>query len=408
LNFELRPVLELEEAVARILAEVPKPIIERIPLAEAAGRVLGESLASPMDLPPFDNSAMDGYAVRASDVRSASQESPVRLRLAGKVSAGSVFPDEMQGGTCVRIFTGSVLPRGADAVVMQEATKPDQQNPDGVLFLDAVRPWENVRFRGEDVKLGAALAKAGDIVSVGHISLLAAVGLTDAAVAKAPMVALLATGSELQEPGQPLGPGRIFESNRAGLAASVRQTGARPRCCPLVADSPAATRAALEQAFENGDAVITSGGVSVGEMDFVKSAFEQLGGQLQFWKVAIRPGRPFVFGKLGAKLLFGLPGNPVSALVTFLWLVRPALLRWQGAARLELPSHPGVLSEPLTNDGERRHFMRVNVDAAGRVASAGTQASHILSSLAAANGFVDVPPETTLPADSTVQVFRWD
>jgi molybdopterin molybdotransferase len=401
-------VLELEEAVARILIEVPRPTFERVPLIEAAGRVFGESLASPMDLPPFDNSTMDGYAVRAVDVHGASQQVPTKLRLGGRVAAGDLLAGEMQAGACIRIFTGSALPRGADAVVMQEDTKLDPQKGDEVLFLDAVKPWENVRFRGEDVKRGAIIASAGDIVSVGHISLLAAVGLTDALIGAAPKVALLATGSELQEAGQPLGPARIFESNRAGLAALVRRTGAEARARPLVADSLAATHAALEQAFAECDAVITSGGVSVGEMDFVKSAFEQLGGQLQFWKVAIRPGRPFVFGKLGEKLLFGLPGNPVSAVVTFLLLVRPALLRWQGATQLDLPSHPGVLSEPLVNDGERRHFMRVKVDATGRTSSAGTQASHILSSLAAANGLVDVPPKTTLPSTSTVRVLRWE
>src|SRR5207244_510775 len=165
--------------------------------------------------------------------------------------------------------------------------------------------------------------------------------------------------------------------------------------------------AALEKAFAEGDAVITCGGVSVGEMDFVKSAFEQLGGELAFWKVAIKPGRPFVFGRRAEKFLFGLPGNPVSALVTFLLLVRPALLRWQGADRIALPSHPCILAEPLANPGSRRHFIRVNVDDDGKVRAAGIQASHILSSLAAANGLVDVPPQTTFPTGATASVLRW-
>ena len=168
------------------------------------------------------------------------------------------------------------------------------------------------------------------------------------------------------------------------------------------------TSAALADAFHQCDAVVTTGGVSVGQMDFVKRAFEQIGGELEFWKVAIRPGRPFVFGQRGGKLLFGLPGNPVSAFVTFLLLVRPALLRWQGAIQVSLPAHPGVLAEPLVNGGERRHFLRVKVDAAGRVWSAGVQASHSLNSLAGANGLVEVPAGCTLAAGATVPVLCWD
>jgi molybdopterin molybdotransferase len=221
-------------------------------------------------------------------------------------------------------------------------------------------------------------------------------------------VGLLATGSELQEPGQPLAPGRIYESNRLALAALLRHVGAVPRIFPLVADELAATSRALEEACSQCDAVVTTGGVSVGEMDFIKRAFGQVGGELEFWKVAIKPGRPFAFGRCRGKLLFGLPGNPVSALVTFLLLVRPALLRWQGAANLSLPALPGVLAEPLANDGGRRHFMRVKVDSVGRVYSAGIQASHVLSSVAVANGLVDVPPNTTLGAGTAVSVLRWD
>jgi molybdopterin biosynthesis enzyme len=262
-------MLAFEEALARILAKVPAPRGETISLSDAPGRVLADQVRSPIDLPNFDNSAMDGYAVRAADVASAKPASPACLRLAGKVAAGEVFAVEVAAGTCVRLFTGSPLPPGANAVV-------------------------------------------------------------------------------------------------------------------------------------------TSGGVSVGELDFLKRAFQQIGGELAFWKVAIKPGRPFVFGRLRGKLLFGLPGNPVSAFVTFLLLVRPALLRWQGATDVSLPAHPGVLVEPLANHGERRHFMRVKVDPTGKIHSTGIQASHVLSSLAAANGLVDVPAHTTLVAGSAVTVLRWD
>jgi molybdopterin molybdotransferase len=181
-----------------------------------------------------------------------------------------------------------------------------------------------------------------------------------------------------------------------------------PKVFPLVPDTADATRRALATAFEECDVVVTSGGVSVGELDFIKSAFTELGGELQFWKVAIRPGRPFVFGQWRGKFLFGLPGNPVSAFVTFLLLVRPALRRWQGATDVHLPRQMGILAEPLANPGDRRHFLRVRIDTAGQVRSAGAQASHILNSLAAANGLLDLPPQSSLPAGAAVQVLNWE
>jgi molybdopterin molybdotransferase len=401
-------MLEFEEALARILAAVPRPMLEDTALDSAAGRVLAEGVRSPIDLPVFDNSAMDGYAVRSADVASAGAQSPVRLRVLGKAAAGDTFAGEVAAGSCVRLFTGSPLPCGADAVVMQEDTRVESLAADEVQVLAPASPGENVRARGEDVKRGAALANAGDILTVGRMGLLAAVGLTRVRVGRRPVVGLLATGSELKEPGQPLGPGQIYESNRVVLAALSQRAGAVARSFPLVADALAPTSAALAEALGACDVVATSGGVSVGEMDFIKQAFEQIGGHMEFWKVAMRPGRPFVFGQWRGKPLFGLPGNPVSALVTFLLLVRPALLRWQGAADVALPRHPGVLAEPLVNEGARRHFMRVRVDAAGKVRSAGTQASHVLSSVAVADGLVDVPPNATLAAGMIVPVLRWE
>ncbi len=400
-------MLELEDARDRILAAIAPLTPETVPLAAAVNRVMAGCILSPVALPPFDSSAMDGYAVLARDVAAARADAPVRLRLCGQVAAGGVFAGQIQPGNCVRIFTGSPLPGGADAVVMQEDTRVDPNRPDDVWILDGARPWENIRLRGEDVKEGAVLGESGDVVGVGRLALLAAAGVRELQVSRQPVLGLLATGSELIEAGEPAGPGKIFESNRVTLAALLGQAGAVANIFPLVPDTLAATRAALERAFHSCDAVVTTGGVSVGDFDFVKSAFEQLGGRMDFWKVAIRPGKPFVFGRLGDKFLFGLPGNPVSALVTFLMLVRPAIRRWQGASDGNLPSHPGALAEPLANPGDRRHFVRVRVDAAGRVCSTGIQASHILSSLAGANGLVDVPPKTTLGAGQTVRVMRW-
>jgi molybdopterin molybdotransferase len=401
-------MLELEEARSRILAVLPQPAIERISLREAYRRIAAEPVASPRDLPLFDNSAVDGYAVRSGDVVAASAHSPVQLRLVGKVAAGDYFNGELAGGQCLRLFTGSPVPRGADAVVMQEDSRVDPERADEVIILDAARPWENVRFHGEDLKRDGRVIAAGEILTIGRTALLAAVGVTEVNVGRRPAVGLLATGSELKSAGEPLGPGQIYESNRISLAPLIDRAGGVVRSYPIVTDAFDPTCAALEKAFSECDLVITCGGVSVGEMDFVKSAFESLGGRQQFWQIAIKPGRPFVFGQRGEKFLFGLPGNPISALVTFLLLVRPALLRWQGAGDLSLPSHPGTLAEPLANPGGRRHFMRVFVESAGQVRSAGIQASHILSSAAAANGLVEVPPRTTLAAGTIVPVLRWE
>ncbi|MBM3875564.1 MAG: molybdopterin molybdotransferase MoeA [Verrucomicrobia bacterium] len=400
-------MLSLEEALQRILAQLPPPTVAPLPPSAAAGRFLAAPAEAQVDVPPFDNSAMDGFAVRSADISRASPQTPAALRLIGEAAAGRVFAGEATAGTCVRVSTGSPLPRGADAVVMQEDTRAEPAQPGTVFILDAARPWENVRFRGEDVKRGSALASPGARLDAGLIALLAATGCETVAAAVPPRVGLLATGDELRDPGQPLGPGQIFESNRAMLRPLVAETGAVPAAFPVAPDTLGATTAALRSALETCDIVITCGGASVGEHDHVKDAFAALGGALDFWRVAIKPGKPFIFGRLGRTFLFGLPGNPVSAFVTFLLLVRPALLRWQGAAEIRIPSHPAVLAEPLANRGDRRHFVRVCVDAAGSVTSAGAQASHRLGSLAAANGLVDVPPGTTLAAGATVHVLRF-
>ena len=405
-SFDNPPMLQLEEARRRVLAAIEPLPAEAVPLSGAVGRVLAETILAPLDLPLFDNSAMDGYAVRAADLARARAEAPVALRLAGQVAAGETLAGGVSAGTCVRLFTGSPLPAEADAVVMQEDTRPSPDAPGQVLFLETVKPWENLRLRGEDVKRGSPLVQAGERLTAGAAGLLAAVGIREIRAGRRPVIGLLATGSELTEAGQPLAPGRIYESNRISLAPWLAEAGAVPRVFPLVRDTLAETRAALEQALAECDGVVTTGGVSVGELDFVKQAFVDLGGVMDFWKVAIKPGKPFVFGRCGGKFLFSLPGNPVSALVTFLLLARPALLRWQGAARVELPAMSGVLAEPLANRGDRRHFLRVIVDEQGGVRSAGAQASHFLSSLARANGLVEVPPATTLAEGTRVQVLR--
>ena len=401
-------MLELETAAARILTTVPAAQREEIPLAEADGRVLAEDLAAALDLPPFDNSAMDGYAVRAGDVLGASPEAPVGLRLNGRVAAGETFAGELSPGGCVRLFTGSPIPPHADAVVRQEDTRPAPGDAQTVLVLAAPSPGENVRRRGEDVRSGGALLRGGVGLRAPQLGLLSACGIAQVRVGARPRVGLLASGSELCEPGRPLAPGQVYEGNLLALAALVRAAGGVVQVFPRVADTLSATSVALASAFAACDVVVTCGGVSVGDLDFIKPAFEAIGGTVAFWQVAMKPGRPFVFGRWRERFLFGLPGNPVSALVTFLLLVRPALLRWQGAVAVGLPAHPAVLDEAFHNPGERRHFVRVRVDADGRVRSAGLQASHCLSSLAAANALLDLPPHADLPVETTVRVLRWE
>jgi len=304
----------------------------------------------------------------------------------------------------VRIFTGSPMPEGANAVVMQEDTLAAG---DAIEITDGVKPFEHVRLRGEDVKADEVIGRAGERLHAGRLQLLGSAGVAEMSVHRQPIVAVLATGDELREPGEDLGAGGIHESNRLALAELIRQCGAAPRVQPLVRDTMEATMTALKTAFAECDAVVTSGGVSVGEHDYIKAAFEKLGGSLDFWRVKIKPGKPFVFGRLEGKPLFGVPGNPVSAMVTFLVLVRPMLMQLQGAADLGLSAHPGVLADALANRGDRRHFIRVRVDAKGTVHATGLQASHAVGSLGQANGLVDVPPESNLAEGESVEVLRF-
>ena len=401
-------MLELEAAREAIFSVLKPMAAESVPLAAAAGRILAEDVLSLVDLPVFDNSAMDGYAVRTKDVAEASAERPVSLRVIGLVAAGGVFRGEIPPGGCVRIFTGSPLPANADAVVMQEDTRTLSERPEEVLVCDSVKPWENLRLRGEDLKVGAVVGRAGERVTPARAGLLAATGAREVRVARRPCVGILATGTELVEPGKTLEPGQIYESNRTTIEALAAQAGAQTRVFPLVMDTLPGTEVAFREALSECDAVVTSGGVSVGEFDFVQAAWKRLGGSTDFWRVAIKPGKPFLFGRWDGKLLFGLPGNPVSAFVTFVLLVRPTLLRWQRATEIELPIALGRLAETLTNRGDRRHFMRVILNGQGEVRLAGVQASHVMGGLAHANGLVDVAPNSTLEQGALVNVMRLD
>ena len=401
-------MLSLEEAVERSLAAAPLQGCEAIPVAGAAGRFAAASANAYVSLPGFDNSAMDGYAVRSADLNGATTESPVELSCIGMIPAGAHPADMVDEGTCMRIFTGSPIPQGADAVIMQEDCSSAPGDDSTVRCNDSVKPWENIRLKGEDVREGDPVITAGARITAGTIGLLAATGHDSVEVGLRPKVGLVATGSELVEPPGELQPGEIYESNRAMLASLVSKANGLPTPYPIVPDTLEATVAALGRAFAENDAVLTSGGVSVGDHDHVRPAIERLGGSLDFWKVAVKPGKPFVLGQVGGKPVFGMPGNPVSAIVTYLLMVRPALLKMQGAAEWRLAKRPGRLADELVNKGDRRHFVRVTIDDLGLVRSAGGQRSHMLGSLAKANGLVDLPPGTRLAKGDPVDVLLID
>lgn len=393
----------LEATRERLLGALTPLSVETVALGSADGRFVAQEILSPCELPPFDNSSMDGYAVRAADT----VVTPAPLKLVGRTAAGETSGPALAAGECVRVFTGAPLPAGADAVVMQEDTQADPADAGRILVREGVKPWENVRFRGEDIARDAVLVSPGTPLGPQHLALLGSVGLAEVAVSQKPRVAILANGSELRPPGTELAGGQIFESNTAMLAALVRRFGGEPVFSRCVADEAELLRAALKEAFAVADLVITVGGASVGDHDLIKPVFTDLGGQLDLWRVALKPGKPFCFGRLEGKCLLGLPGNPVSAFVTAVLLVQSALRRLQGAADCEPPATQGILAAPFANPDRRRHFVRVVTDAGGKVKLAGPQASHRLGSLAAADGLVDVPPESTLAAESIVRVLRW-
>jgi molybdopterin molybdotransferase len=397
-------MLEVEDALARIISLIPTCPSETLALDQVLGRVAAQRIEARVALPTFDNSAMDGFALRSTDVQQATFDQPVILKCIGTIPAGARNPGTIERGDCLRIFTGAPMPEGADAVVMQEDT---QRVEELVHILDPVKPWENVRLRGEDIKEGTLLAESGQELTPGRLSLLAATGVQQVAVTARPLVGILSTGSELIANG-PLSPGQIYESNRASIGALLTRAGAKVRVYPLVADSLLETRSALKTALTECDCVVTTGGVSVGEHDLLKEAFDSLGGILEFWRVAMKPGKPFVFGRWQDKFLFGLPGNPVSAFVTCLVLVGPAVFQFLGAKTSFLRNQTAVLSENMINRGDRRHYVRVVIDSHGKARSAGLQASHALNSLANANALLPVPPHTEWQAGQQVTVMRWE
>jgi molybdopterin molybdotransferase len=382
-------LLTVEAAQALAVAAVRPLGAERVGLREALGRVLAESVTAPDDVPPHRNSAMDGFAVRAADVATP----PVELRVVGEVAAGHVAARAVGAGEALRIMTGAPLPDGADAVVMVERT---ETRGGLVRILEAASPGQHVREPGEDVRRGDVVVTRGTTLGAAELGVIASARRAQLAVVRRPLVALLSTGDELRDHDQPLGGGAIADTNSYALAALIAEAGGLARVSPIVRDDPALLRAAIEDA-RAADLIVSTGGVSVGEHDHVKAVLAELGATLDAWRVDMKPGKPVALARLGATPYFGLPGNPVSAMVSFLLFVRPALRTALGCARpFDLPTVAARLSAPLRSRGDRRSYLRARLhsDDAGAltIEVARRQGSHILSSMVAANALVVVDP----------------
>lgn len=381
-----------------------------VTLVDARGCVLAEDVTAPWPLPPFDNASMDGYAVKASDLLAASDGKPVTLRVIDDVPAGYRASVELREGAAIRIMTGAPLPEGAEAIVPLEWT--DGGMPE-VKVTRSVNRGAHVRRRGDDVSLGEVVATAGTVLGPREIALLAAVGRGRVSVHPQPRVVIISTGSELVEPGQPLTPGLITDSNGVTIAAAVQEAGAIAyRVGPLVDDAPTLL-AALEDQLVRADLIVTTGGVSAGAYDTVKAVLSRLG-SVEFTKVAMQPGMPQGHGALGPDLtpIFTLPGNPVSAYVSFEVFVRPVIRRMLGHERIYRPVVRAVLAEPLASPVGKRQFARGHLEVEdGRyvVRPAGGQGSHMLGALAKANALVVVPEDVTeVKPGTAVAVLRLD
>jgi len=392
-----RPVLSVEEALKQILATVRVLESERVPTLEAIDRVLGEPVMADRDIPPLANAAMDGYAVRGADVTKA----PVRLETTGEVAAGHLPDVRVEPGTAVRIMTGAPIPQGADTVVRFE----DTRSADGAVeVLKAYRSGKNVRRAGEDVKAGQEVLTPGKILRPQEIGMLAAVGQTDVAVIRRPRVAIMATGDEVVPPTDAPGPGQIRDANSYTVAAQVRRYGGVPLLLGVVHDEQDLVRQGMRAALERGaDFLITSGGVSVGDFDLVKQVLAAEG-EMGFWSLNMKPGRPLAFGLIDGVPLLGLPGNPVAAMISTALFARPAIMKMQGIKDWNWPSVQARLVEPITRKDERRHYLRVKLRETpeGLEASlTGDQGSGILNSLVQADGLAVIPEDNSYFAAGT-------
>jgi molybdopterin molybdotransferase len=376
-------LLSIDEALARVLARALPLEPEQMPLTEAAGRVLAEDIVSPVDLPPFPSSAMDGFAVRAADT-------PGRLPVVFRIAAGAPAARPLAPGEAMEISTGGAVPDGADAVAPIETVVTSGDN---VEISEAVLPGAHVRPVGGDVRSGAPLLAGGTTLGAAQVGALAAVGVAEVACFRRPRVVIVSTGTELRASGEELGPGQIYESNGPMLAAALAASGALVERIGPVADDEEEHRRALEHGLD-ADVLVSSGGVSVGPHDLVRRVLTELGVEEDFWGVAMRPGKPVAFGTRGGTLVFGVPGNPVSALVAVELFVRPALLALQGAARPGPNYELARLSMPVRRNGKRDELVRARTLRTAHeteVEPVGGQESHMIARAAAADALVLVP-----------------
>ncbi|HHQ4662166.1 TPA: molybdopterin molybdotransferase MoeA [Aeromonas veronii] len=400
MGFDTSGLLPLSDALQGMLEQLACCCdSEQQPLPEALGRVLASDIASPLAVPPFDNSAMDGYAVRLSDLTAGTP-----LIMAGKAFAGQPYQGEWPAGHCVRIMTGAPVPAGTDAVVMQEETQADG---DRITFLAQPEPGQNIRRAGSDIGKGACVLPAGTRLTPREMPLLASLGVATVAVRRPLKVAIFSTGDELKPVGTPLAHGDIYDSNRYGVRAMLARLGCDCLDLGIIPDDPAQLRAAFIRADEEADVLITTGGVSVGEADFTKQLLDELG-EIGFWKLAIKPGKPFAFGRLPRTWFFGLPGNPVSAMVTFDQLVQPALAKLAGQ-HFERPLQlQAIVAEPLKKSPGRLDFQRGILSQGPNgleVRSTGSQDSAVFSSLSRANCYIVLERERgCVAAGETVTV----
>jgi len=410
-----RRFVPFDEARATILAAAAPRVMpaETLPLDDALGRTLREDIVADAPFPAFANSAMDGFAVRASDVAAA----PVELTVLETVAAGRVATRTVGAGEAIRIMTGAAMPVGADAVVPVELTA-NGAGADRVLVRSAVAAREHVRPAGEDFVAGDRLVAAGAVVDAGVIAVMAATGHASADVSMVPRVAILSTGDELVSPGDAVGPGQIRDSNTHMLRAMVRAAGCEPGPCWRLMDDPDAVAAAVGRVIEHCEVIVTIGGVSAGDFDPVKQALSRLG-EVELWRVGMRPGQPQAFGVVDGKLFFGLPGNPVSVAVVFEMLVRPALWTLLGRSSLDRPVVRAVLADAAVSKAGRRDFLRVTLEALSveetkrvgapyRARLTGTQSSGAVSSVVRAQGLAVVPDAFDhIDVGTCVDVLSW-
>jgi len=400
----------VDEALDKILSHIHPLGFEKVSVLDSLGRVVGEDIHARRDIPPFDNSAMDGYAILSEDVEKASSNHPVRLEVIEDLPAGSISTKRLRKGKAIRIMTGAPVPKGADAVIPVEDTKKENGS---ALILRAATPGENIRRSGEDVKKGDRVISRNDMIRPAEVGMLASVGRSFVSVYQRPLVSILCTGNELVDVDGDLDEVKIISSNSYTLGAQVKDCGAIPLQLGIARDRKEEIEEKLRQGIR-ADVIISSAGVSVGDYDFVKDVMKRLGMEMVFWKVAMRPGQPLAFGTIGGKPAFGLPGNPVSSMISFEQFVRPSLLKMMGHRKLFRPVVEAVLKEDIKKMAGRRYFIRGSVSFEKDqyfVSTTGEQGSGILKSMVKANGLIVIPEEQEMVRAGErvkVQLLDWN